>query len=185
MIDFFTNLCYNEIRHPLKPTGAPAPRKEAAMSAPTKSRLPVVALVVSILALVVSIAALGDGLRASQATYRQPTPSPARSSTPSPAEGPVLNEGEPVTRRQQEKFLVKGEAAVRRWGRERFDKGVRHDNVALAYLCLAKSSEAGRYYAGALVDNDQFYGIGPYGTRRGDPVKTAKAVCASLPEWAK
>lgn len=154
------------------------------MSAPTepkkaKSGLSIIALVVACSTLVLQLAQIVPMLRA-DAKYTMLTPIDNR-----PTTGTYVPSGKQVTEKEQREFLTKGEAAVRKWGREHIGKGASHDNVALAYLCLAKSSKAGRYYAGGLVDDDQFYGIGPYGTRRGDPAKTAKAVCASVPSWAK
>ncbi len=163
------------------------------MSAPTKpkkGRLSIIALLVASLALLVSIAALGDVFRASRATYRQPADVPSVQNHPVPkptsSVSTYLPSGPEVTNKKQREFLDKGEDDVMRWGRERFGKDANRRNMALAYLCLAKFSEAGRYYAGLQVDiEDQFYGIGSDGTRRGDPAKTARAVCATTPTWAK
>lgn len=163
------------------------------MSAPTepkkaKSGLAIVALVVAIVALAISIAVLGDVVRASQTTHWPTTNGPGVGNDPSPepTNGTYVPSGPQVTEQEQRRFLAKGGAAVKRWGKRYLGKDAKKANIALAYLCQAVgSTKAGRYYAASVVDVDQFYGIGPYGTRRGDPAGTAWALCPIPPSWAQ
>lgn len=87
-------------------------------------------------------------------------------------------------RKEFGKFLAQGKVDVLKWSTSRnFDKSA-GANVALSYLCMAKSSKAGRYYAASKIDDDQDWGMED-GERLGNPHTTAREWCASTPSWAK
>lgn len=83
------------------------------------------------------------------------------------------------------KFVAAGKADVKKWShKQHFDKSAQSDNVALAYLCLADSTEAGRYYAASKIDEDQDWAVSD-GEVLGNPRITAREWCVSIPPWAK
>lgn len=153
-------------------------------TAPRKANvLPLVAMAISVLATLFSIGCIWVSAGDRHGVYASDAPTVA---APDPVPLQPEKEGVDMTYRELQKYLAKGRSDTKSWGKQHHLGKAKSASVALAYLCLAnKPSREGRYYAAGTVDEEQFFGIGPYGTRKGDPKKTARSLCPTPPSWTK
>ena len=147
---------------------------------------------IGMLAMLALATAIWAGSRPTEVAYYPSGGNTYGRPNPEPCDHPGCFDDQPVDsttakeRKEFRKFLATGKADVKKWSTQNFDKSTKGPNVALAYLCMAKSTSAGRYYAASEVDDgaDQDWGI--YGgLHEGDPSATARQWCPSTPSWAQ
>ena len=158
---------------------APAPTEQPGNSDRRTIVISLIAIFISLVSLTINVSTMWTSHTDPYTSYKEPRSD--RMVAPQPAE-------KAVKRAQLElmRFLTKGAADIKKWRLEQhFSKSAESANIALAYLCIAEPTIAGRYYAASQVDTDQFFGLSPYAERAGSPRESARRLCPATPQWAQ